>query len=52
MTKNETISLIVDLKAMLYIYATGKDNHESYGQAMSTIQNANAWIKEMIDDRD
>lgn len=50
MTKNETISLIIDLKAMLYIYAEGKDTHESYAQAMSTIINANAWIKEMLDE--
>lgn len=37
--------LVVDLKAMLEVYVRGKDNHETRGQALSCIRDADEWIK-------
>ena len=45
---NEEIrTVIIDLVGMLTVYATGKDNHETRGQALSTIQDARALLSKL-----
>ena len=42
---NEEIrTVIIDLVAMLTVYATGQDNNETRGQALSTIRDARALL--------
>ena len=44
--EREAVELIIDLSAMLEVYAKGKDNHETRGQALSCIRDARQWIEE------
>lgn len=43
--RGDVTMLVVDLKAMLEVYVRGKDNHETRGQALSCIRDANDWIR-------
>ena len=45
---NEEIrTVIIDLVAMLNVYATGQYNNETRGQALSTIRDAQALLSKM-----
>jgi hypothetical protein len=37
--------LVIDLKSMLEVYARGKENEATRGQALSCIRDANEWIR-------
>lgn len=43
----ETRKVLTDLVAMLTVYATGKDNSETRGQALSTIRDARILLSKM-----
>jgi hypothetical protein len=43
----ETQKVVIDLVAMLTVYATGQDNNETRGQAFSTIRDARALLSKM-----
>ena len=45
---NEEIrTVVIDLVAMLTVYATGQHNSETRGQALSTIRDARALLSKM-----
>jgi hypothetical protein len=46
----EIRTVIIDLVAMLTVYATGRDNNETRGQALSTIRDARALLSKMQED--